>query len=175
MRRAEKSLERYKNGIRRHNKTTNSIDSYFLKYEEDNSYNIQAGDNNIIKQDEFYNDIIDENGNIIVTGKEIAEIENIAKEFDRINNLREKTESFKKRNQYKISDKISFIKKYYEIKKKFPGRGKKIIAAELGIDDHSLRERLQQEKYLNDMNNKKEKYRLEGLVEYLKQLNMKIN
>ena len=37
MRRAEKSLERYKNGIRRHNKTTNSIDSYFLKYEQDNS------------------------------------------------------------------------------------------------------------------------------------------
>ena len=175
MRRAEKSLERYKNGIRRHNKTTNSIDSYFLKYEEDNSYIIQAGDNNNIKQDEFYNDIIDENGNIIITGKEIAEIENIAKEFDRINNLKEKTESFKKRNQYKISDKISFIKKYYEIKTKFPGKGKKIIAAELGIDDHSLREWLKQEKYLNDMNNKKEKYRLEGLVEYLNQLNMKIN
>ena len=72
MRRAEKSLERYKKGIRKHKKTTNSIDSYFLKSEEDNSYNIQSGDNNIIKQDEFYNDIIDENGNIIVTGKEIA-------------------------------------------------------------------------------------------------------
>ena len=53
MRRAEKSLERYKNGIRKHKKTTNSIDSYFLKSEEDNSYNIQSGDNNIIKQDEF--------------------------------------------------------------------------------------------------------------------------
>ena len=162
MRRAEKSLERYKNGIRKHKKTTNSIDSYFLKSEEDNSYNIQSGDNNIIKQDEFYNDIIDENGNIIVTGKEIAEIENIAKEFDRINNLREKTVSFQKRKQYNISQKIFFINKYYEIKKKFPGKGKKIIAAELGIDDHCLREWLQQEKYLNDMNNKKEKYRLEG-------------
>ena len=103
MRRAEKSLERYKNGIRRHNKTTNSIDSYFLKYEEDNLYIIQTGDNNNIKQDEFYNDIIDENGNIIVTGKEIAEYENIAKEFDRINNLREKTVSFQKRKQYNIS------------------------------------------------------------------------
>ena len=172
MRRAEKSLERYKNGIRKHKKTTNSIDSYFLKSEEDNSYNIQSGDNNIIKQDEFYNDIIDENGNIIVTGKEIAEIENIAKEFDRINNLREKTVSFQKRKQYNISEKNFFINKYYEIKKKFQ---KKNIAAELGIDDHSLREWLQQEKYLHDMNNKKEKYRLEGLVEYLKQLNMKIN
>jgi len=106
MRRAEKSLERYKNGIRKHKKTTNSIDYYFLKSEEDNSYNIQSGDNNIIKQDEFYNDIIDENGNIIVTGKEIAEIENIAKEFDRINNLREKTISFQKRKQYNISQKI---------------------------------------------------------------------
>lgn len=87
-------MERYKNCIRRHNKTTNSIDFYFLKYEQDNTYNIQAGNNNIIKQDESYNDIIDENANIIVTGKEITEIENIANEFDSINNLREKTESF---------------------------------------------------------------------------------
>ena len=90
-------------------------------------------DNNIIKEDEIYNDIIDENGNIIVTSKEIYEIEVISKEFDRINNLQEKTESFKKRKQYKISDKISFLDKYYEIKKKFPGKGKKNIAAELGI------------------------------------------
>ena len=78
-----------------------------MKSEEDNSYNIQSGDNNIIKQDEFYNDIIDENGNIIVTGKEIAEIENIAKEFDRINNLRENTVSFKKENN------IIFQKKFF--------------------------------------------------------------
>ena len=37
MRRAEKSLERYKNGIRKHNKNTNSLYSYFLKSGEDNS------------------------------------------------------------------------------------------------------------------------------------------
>jgi len=87
MKRAEKSFEKYKNGIRKPKKNTNSLYSYFLKSEEDNSYNSQAVDNNIIKQDELYNDIIEENGDIFVTGKEIAEIENITKEFNRINSL----------------------------------------------------------------------------------------
>ena len=68
----------------------------------------------------------------------------------------------KKRIQYTLMEKKSFVKQFYEIKDSYPKKGVRPIAKSLGVPYTCLLEWIKQNKYIELTTNKKEKYRLEG-------------
>ena len=70
--------------------------------------------------------------------------------------------SDRKRSQYTLMEKKSYVNQYYEIKDSYPKKGVLPMAKSLGVPYTCLLEWIKQYKYIELTTNKKERCRLEG-------------